>query len=242
MLVLLYCILFNELFAFLGTFSSFFTNNINQTNYYYNLCIIGLISVIIQGIVFLHASGIIFGNERTEKYFDLTGSLTYISLIILSILLRGGITAMSTRQLILSSLVIIWAVRLGSFLYSRIKRHGGIDNRFTAIKPDFNRFCRAWGLQGVWVFLTAFPVFLINDHFDQGPQELTTRDYIGLSIWLLGFSFECIADYQKSVWKQKNTFINTGLWSISRHPNCKYFSELFSFFFVNYYHLSHRFW
>jgi steroid 5-alpha reductase family enzyme len=217
MLSLLYCLLFNLVVAIIGSWDGSLPS--------YPLCFIGFTAVGIQGFVFLHASGIIFGNERTEKFFDLTGSLTYISLITLSISLHGGIASMSPRQSLLSLLVIIWAIRLGTFLFSRIQRHGGIDNRFTVIKPDFNRFCRAWGLQGVWVFLTALPVFLLNDQINDS-QDLTPRDYIGLTIWVVGFSFECLADYQKSIWKKKNTFINQGLWAISRHPNCKKFPFL----------------
>jgi steroid 5-alpha reductase family enzyme len=219
MLSLLYCALFNVIFALLASFR--YDHDFTQP-YPLHLFLIAFLAVAIQGIVFLHASGILFGNTRTEKFFDLTGSLTYLSLIMLSVYLHGGIRSLSPRQLILSSLVMIWATRLGSFLFSRIQRHGGIDNRFTEIKPNFNRFCRAWGLQGVWVFLTAFPVFLINDQDDlnTSSSSLTLRDYLGLALWVIGFTMECTADYQKSVWKQKDTFINHGLWAISRHPNC----------------------
>ena len=231
MLSLLYCLLFNLFIAILGSWDGSSPSS--------HLCLIGFIAVAIQGLVFLHASGILFGNEKTEKFFDLTGSLTYITLIALSIYLHGGITSLSPRQSTLSLLVLIWAVRLGTFLFTRIQRHGGIDNRFTAIKPDFNRFCRAWGLQGVWVFLTAFPIFLLNDQINDS-QVLTTRDFFGLSIWVIGFLFECLADYQKSVWKKKNTFINKGLWAISRHPNCKKTSS--SFFLLLISILFCRFW
>lgn len=225
MLSLLYCILLNLFFAFIASYP--LNNN--------HLLIISFASVGIQIISFLHASGLIFGNERTEKYFDLTGSITYVTLIASSIYLHGGVATMSLRQSILSLLVVVWAIRLGTFLFTRIQRHGGIDNRFTVIKPDFNRFCRVWGIQGVWVFITAFPVFLLNNQTDN-LNEITIRDVVGFALWIFGFIFECVADYQKSVWKKKNTFINKGLWAISRHPNCKLylnnFCSLFSFLFL----------
>jgi steroid 5-alpha reductase family enzyme len=216
MLVLLYCTIFNEIFALIASYPY---NGVDLEPYKYSLFLVAFAAVAIQALVFIHASGVL-GNDRTEKFFDLTGSLTYISLISGSIYLRGGVSNLSLRQLILSFCVLIWAIRLGSFLFLRIRKHGGIDNRFTEIKPNLNRFCRAWGLQGVWVFLTALPVFILNDRPDTGPSSFTTRDYVGLLIWQLGFFFECLADYQKSQWKKKDTFINTGLWAISRHPNC----------------------
>jgi steroid 5-alpha reductase family enzyme len=246
MLSLLYCALFNVLFAFVASFR--YDHDFTQP-YPLQLFIIAFLAVAIQGVVFLHASGLLFGNTRTEKFFDLTGSLTYLSLISFSIYLHGGISSLSTRQTILSSLVVIWAIRLGTFLYSRIQRHGGIDNRFTEIKPNLNRFCRAWGLQGVWVFLTAFPVFLLNDQNDAGTglSSLILRDYLGLTLWIIGFTLECTADYQKSLWKQKDSFIHHGLWAISRHPNCisSFLSSVSRSSHLPFSHslpVSHRFW
>ena len=226
-----FCILFNFFFVFLlsssfnySLFHSFFDSFLSYLNItlssYFHLYIIAFLSIFIQLISFLYASGILFKNQPTEKYFDLTGSFTYLILIFYSLYNRGEIINISRRQGFLALFVIIWAIRLGSFLFNRIKRHNGIDNRFNEIKNNFNRFSRAWAIQGIWVFLTALPVFLVLNFNDQGTKEFNLIDCIGITLWIVGFSFECLADYQKSIWKQKNTFINTGLWSISRHPNC----------------------
>ncbi|CAE7448409.1 putative hypothetical protein [Symbiodinium microadriaticum] len=62
---------------------------------------------------------------------------------------------------------------------------------------------------------------------DMGPSELTVLDYVGISLWVVGFLLETIADLQKQQWsmiKADKKFIKTGLWSISRHPN--YFGEI----------------
>src|SRR5512139_122635 len=54
---------------------------------------------------------------QTEKFFDLTGSLTYLLIILMALFLSGNT---DTRSILLSALVSIWAIRLGTFLFSRI--------------------------------------------------------------------------------------------------------------------------
>jgi steroid 5-alpha reductase family enzyme len=57
------------------------------------------------------------------------------------------VQVLSSRQKLLALAVLLWASRLGSFLFARIRRHGGVDDRFTAVKPDLARFSRFWGIQ-----------------------------------------------------------------------------------------------
>lgn len=185
------------------------------------------IAIAIQWVVFLHAGGL-FGNAPTEKFYDIVGSITYMCTLILSIGIggRGSWIALSARQQILSACVAIWCVRLGSFLFSRIRSEGGVDSRFVAIKKSKLRFLSAWTLQGVWVFVTALPVFALNTGVDSAP--LGAADFVGLALWVTGFATEVIADAQKSAFrldkKNKGQFICKGLWAVSRHPN--YFGEI----------------
>ena len=82
-------------------------------------------------VVLIHASGNVLGNERTERYFDLTGSLTYATLCGVALATApGGLEALSHRQLLLGGMVLVWCLRLGSFLFLRIQKHGGIDPCF----------------------------------------------------------------------------------------------------------------
>lgn len=191
----------------------------------YMLSWLALLSMGVNWCVFLHASGIIFGNARTEKYYDLTGSATFITVTLTSVTL-APFDQLSTRQLLCTGAVIIWTLRLGSFLFGRICNNSGVDSRFTVIKPAFFRFLGAWTLQGLWVFLTALPVYAINTRVSAEP--LTVRDAIGVGLWLFGFTFEVVSDQQKTVWhntaSNAGKFINTGLWAWSRHPN--YFGEI----------------
>ena len=95
-------------------------------------------------------------RHQTEKYYDLTGSFTYISVTIVALVLSGNF---DVRSVLLAVLVMIWATRLGTFLYRRIQQSGK-DDRFDKIKPDFFRFLNAWGIQALWVTLTSAPAII----------------------------------------------------------------------------------
>ena len=159
---------------------------------------------------------------ETEHYFDLTGSLTYVSVTLLAILFTVDI---SLRDILLALFVWIWAFRLGSFLFIRVKKAGS-DGRFDLMKKDFWWFLMTWTIQGLWVFLTlAMALAAITS---ESKIAIDVFAVIGTLIWIFGFSIEVIADQQKTNFKDdpanKDSFITVGLWSWSRHPN--YFGEM----------------
>lgn len=159
---------------------------------------------------------------QTEHYYDLTGSLTYLALVTLAYSLAD---IGDTRSLILFALVAVWALRLGSFLFIRVKQDGS-DGRFDAIKPHFWRFLMAWTLQGLWVFLTLSAALAAMTSGAPGPLEPIAL--AGVLIFATGFVIEVVADRQKRAFRQNpahaGRFIQEGLWSWSRHPN--YFGEI----------------
>ena len=159
---------------------------------------------------------------ETEHYFDLTGSLTYVSVTLLAVLFTVDI---SLRDILLALFVWIWAFRLGSFLFIRVKKAGS-DGRFDLMKKDFWWFLMTWTIQGLWVFLTlAMALAAITS---KSKMAIDIFAIIGTLIWIFGFSIEVIADQQKTNFKDdpanKDSFITVGLWSWSRHPN--YFGEM----------------
>ncbi|XP_063698224.1 uncharacterized protein LOC134829158 [Culicoides brevitarsis] len=183
---------------------------------------LGFFTIGVQWISFLHAGGI-FGNAPTEKYYDLIGSLTYLSTLGISI---AQLPARSARQIIATTLSGVWALRLGSFLFYRIHKSGGVDSRFAEIKKEKGRFLIAWTIQGAWVFLTLLSVLVVNQEVDAKPLKIV--NYVGMGTWIFGFLMEVTADIQKLRFKQnpanEGKWIDSGLWSISRHPN--YFGEI----------------
>ena len=182
-------------------------------------CII--IAFAIQWIAFIPAYIL-----KTEKFFDLTGAVTYISIAILAVILSQSFTP---RSLILMILIMVWASRLGYFLFKRVLKVGE-DKRFEEIKKSFSRFLMTWTLQGLWVSFTsaaALAAITIVQPVQYSKYDLALL-VIGGLVWILGFSFEAIADHQKNKFRanpeNKGRFISSGLWSISRHPN--YFGEI----------------
>ncbi|KDO16920.1 hypothetical protein SPRG_17453, partial [Saprolegnia parasitica CBS 223.65] len=166
---------------------------------------------------------------QTEKFFDLFGATTFASLSILAAAIHLANERDANaywRSLTLSVVSLLWALRLGSFLFLRI--HGaGSDNRFDDIRNAPLKFFSVWTLQGLWAFATMLPVLLLHTH--AGPQVgVCAADIIGLALWLIGFTTEVVADAQKTAFKKdpanRNAFINVGLWYYSRHPN--YFGEI----------------
>ena len=176
----------------------------------------GLSAFLVQWLAFIPA--FIF---QTERYFDLLGSLTYISLAVIALLY----SSQDAGAIVVASMVIIWASRLGVFLFRRVMRVGH-DRRFAKIKPDFLQFLMTWTLQGSWVFVT----------FAAGLAALASgKAYplsglvgLGCALWFVGFLIEVVADQQKSIFRNDPTnadkFIRHGLWAWSRHPN--YFGEI----------------
>jgi steroid 5-alpha reductase family enzyme len=159
---------------------------------------------------------------QTERYYDLTGSFTYISAIVIAVVLSGATDA---RSILLLVLVLVWAGRLGQFLFRRVRR-AGKDDRFDQIKRSFFRLLMTWTLQALWVSLTLAAALAAVTSLEQ--KSLDVFAFVGLAIWVLGFAFEAIADLQKSRFRadpaNKGSFISSGLWAISRHPN--YFGEI----------------
>ena len=185
--------------------------------------------------VTLKSWGIIFGIQivvflpsfffKTEHYFDLTGGLTFIIILaFLSFKVLTNSDLLNYSKLLPLFLVSLWAIRLSSFLFLRVKRSGK-DIRFDEIKTNFFRFMIAWILQGLWVFICLLPVIIMVS-----SSKSTNILFIlpGVLLWVIGWSVEVVSDIQKTRFnsnsKNKGNFISTGLWSISRHPN--YFGEL----------------
>ncbi len=177
----------------------------------------GALSFVVNWLVFIPSNA-----AKSEKYYDLTGSLTYVTVTLLAVVLSDGLDA---RAVIAGAFVIVWAVRLGTFLFRRIRRDGK-DGRFDEIKVSPIRFFSAWTIQGLWILLTAAAALAIITTSER--QDLGWVAYLGISVWLIGFAFEVLADRQKSAFKQnpanEGRFIDTGLWAWSRHPN--YFGEI----------------
>ena len=152
----------------------------------------------------------------------MTGSISYLTGIGVAFYLNPSV---DPRDLIIGAMIVIWAVRLGTFLFMRVKQDGK-DGRFTVMKTQFHWFLMTWTLGGLWVFLTMAAGLAAITSNVTAPIGIMT--YIGIALWIFGFSIEVIADKQKRIFKKQpnkeKEFITSGLWAWSRHPN--YFGEI----------------
>ncbi|MBP6755203.1 MAG: DUF1295 domain-containing protein [Bacteroidia bacterium] len=179
-----------------------------------------LIAFLIQWVAFIPAYFF-----QTEKFYDLTGSLTYIFTVSYVSLKSYSASNLNIGSIVLALFIILWAIRLGSFLFMRIHKTGE-DKRFKFIKPSPTRFFMTWTLQGMWVSLCsmcALTAIASNNGVVQNGLF-----FVGMLVFIGGLIIEMIADAQKSNFRKnpenKDQFIRHGLWSYSRHPN--YFGEI----------------
>jgi steroid 5-alpha reductase family enzyme len=155
--------------------------------------------------------------RKTETFFDAVGSLTYVLVMLLALAITKPLDA---RSLLLAACVIVWAGRLGSFLFLRICEDGG-DRRFDKLKYRFWPFLQTWTLQGFWVISTACCALAAITSGVSKP--LGSLAAMGLALWLLGLGLEVVADVQKRRFRRqrqnRGIFISEGVWAYSQHPN-----------------------
>ncbi len=184
------------------------------------LCVV--LAMAINWIAFVPAAA-----AKSDKFYDTIGAVTYTTVTLFACWAAySALGSLDIRAMVIAAMVIIWCIRLGSFLYRRIHAAGGTDSRFEKIKVSPTRFLVAWTLQGLWVVLTASAALAAIT--SNNPQPLGVFFWVGAAVWLLGITFEAVADNQKSAFKNDpanmGKFIDVGLWRWSRHPN--YFGEI----------------
>lgn len=148
-----------------------------------------------------------------------------VLLIALYTFFKGNIHA--TRHILATALIILWAGRLALYVYLRYK---GNDPRYQnwkhrGVKALCINFGYIFSLQTMLLCIMAVPIILINI---SPNSPLTRLDYWGIALWLVGYYFEAVSDYQMFVFMRnssnKGKVLQTGLWAYSRHPN--YFGEV----------------
>jgi len=206
--------IFTKLYADAISFNSIELSGVNLVGH------LLVLIFVIQWVAYIPA--FIF---KTEKFYDLTGSLTYITAISFALYSTNTPQNLDLGSLIIGIAIILWAIRLGSFLFMRIHKDKK-DGRFDSIKTSFSQFFMTWTLQGMWVFICSSAALVAIANPTGVPINIVF--IIGLALFILGFVVEIIADNQKSVFRSipenKDIFINEGLWARSRHPN--YFGEI----------------
>lgn len=181
----------------------------------------GILAFLINWLCFIPAA--IF---KTEHYYDIVGSFTSISLIVTALCFSSSV---NLRGVIVGLMVVVWALRLGVFLFIRVRKVGR-DDRFDQVKINPFKFLLAWTLQAFWVLMSLACALVVITSNHSHPIGFFA--IVGFGLWVTGFIIEVVADYQKSQFKKdpanKGKFISNGLWAWSQHPN--YFGEIVLWF------------
>ncbi len=157
---------------------------------------------------------------------DLAGTTNFLMLALIGLL--SGRTY-DARQVVLSAMVSIWSLRLGTFLVLRVVARKK-DSRFDKIRRSLAKLLAFWLLQGTWVYVVSLPLTFVNG-LHVASKPITALDRVGWAVWAVGFALEAAADYQRHAFNRESRrnprgkpFLDTGLWRYSRHPN--YFGDI----------------
>ena len=174
-------------------------------------------------IVFIIAQWI-----RDNSIVDIAWGMGFV---ILTTILWISPGKQNIQGLILWLMIFIWGFRLSMHIFIRNKNKPE-DFRYANWRKEWGNkaiiraFFKVFMLQGSVMLLLSTPIII---YFAHKPDSLSMINIIGLIVFIFGFLFEAIADYQLYVFKKnpknKGKFIRTGLWKYSRHPN--YFGEAF---------------
>lgn len=182
---------------------------------------------IITGLIVVLAMNLIIYpiayKLQTDKLTDITYSLSFATLAVFGIVYADALN--NIPKLILAGLIILWAVRLGAFLLYRVSKLGK-DDRFDQIRTNPMRFFRFFMIQAVGAWIIAVPFLyrlLENPGESMSISDVTSIEWIGWGIALLGLLIETVADQQKSNFKNlpgnSKTLFKDGLYGIVRYPN-----------------------
>jgi steroid 5-alpha reductase family enzyme len=189
----------------------------------FTVLIIEVIVIVIYMVIWFFFSQLLNRNDIADIAWGPGFVVTAISAMILS----NGTTQ---RGFLVLSLVILWAVRLAIHVFLR-NRGKSEDARYKKWRQDWGKqvvirsFFQIFILQGLLIIIISLPVtFIITSK----QNLLGIFDFLGICIWLTGFFFEAVGDYQlmkyKKIPENKGKIITQGLWRYTRHPN--YFGEV----------------
>ncbi|MBN2884977.1 DUF1295 domain-containing protein [Patescibacteria group bacterium] len=172
------------------------------------------VSLLIQLILFVPAF-----IYKTDKLTDLSYSISFFILALFAFWQSDR----GLSHILLFIMISLWAIRLGTYLFIRIRKIDR-DKRFDGIRENFFKFFKFWIGQGLVVWLIMMSAIL---YFNQAVK-INYISWLGFVLWLIALVIEAIADWQKYIFinnpNNKNNWIESGLWKYSRHPN--YFGEI----------------
>ena len=180
-------------------------------------------------VVFLYMTALylLALRRKDNSIADVAWGPGFILVAWFTFILYGSFTL---RQLTACFLVLIWGLRLSVRIYLRNSGKGE-DARYRKWREEWGKsfiirsYLQVFLLQGGILLLNITPVLFINTYAAGNPGPM---DLLGVSLWVMGFCFESVADLQLDRFiknpDNRGKIMNQGLWRYSRHPN--YFGEV----------------
>jgi steroid 5-alpha reductase family enzyme len=184
--------------------------------------------VVAAGAVFAYMTAVFLAAlvKKNNSIVDVAWGPGFILVALVTLFLEPGVLA---RQVLVGGLVAVWGLRLAVHIFLRNWGRGE-DFRYAKWRREWGRwfvprsFLQVFMLQGVFMLMISSPILLVNRSTERG---LTLFDALGSVVWLVGFFFEAVGDYQLKKFKEKpesrGKIMMSGLWMYTRHPN--YFGE-----------------
>lgn len=180
-----------------------------------------LMAILFVGII--HILGYLVAYfKQTDHFTDIIYALSFMLIAGYGVYLQPN---PGIFHWVLFLMVTIWALRLAIYLGYRI-RVWGLDKRFDRFRGSWSGLLKFWILQFLSIVIVGLPVIFSITKIE---SDFGFWQGLGLVTFLFGFLMESIADYQKFMFKlnpeNQHSFIQSGLWGYSRHPN--YLGEWF---------------
>jgi len=178
--------------------------------------------------VFMSAFWIVSIDRQDAGIADVAWGLGFIVVSFATLYLNVSFVP---RSFLVMALVLLWGLRLASYIIMRNKGKGE-DWRYAQWRKDWGKnflwrsYVQVFLLQGLLMLLVSVPVIFV--HYASVDEPLVWIDIAGALVWFVGFVFETVGDYQLMIFKakprNKGKVIKSGLWAYTRHPN--YFGEI----------------
>ncbi len=179
--------------------------------------------------IFMHLAYYIAVSKKDNSIADIFWGMGFAIVGWASLLLNQNFTA---RALLATGLVTLWGLRLSIYILIRNKDKPE-DWRYQKMRDQWGdswkimSYLQVFLLQGIFLLIIASSTIFINTFSQASVIDLTWLDWLGSLVWLIGFTFETVGDFQLYQFKQdpanKGKIMKQGLWRYTRHPN--YFGE-----------------
>lgn len=165
--------------------------------------------------------------KKDASIVDTFWGLGFVLIAVLCAVIGGGY---ESRRVLIAALTTVWGLRLAIHIFWR-NRGKGEDFRYRAMRARHGKrfpivsLYSVFALQGVLMWMVSLPLQV--GEISREPARITTLDWAGALVWLVGFTFESIGDLQLARFKaepaNKGKVMDRGLWHYTRHPN--YFGD-----------------